>query len=535
MPVKSKYGLELHGISGVKAEYWNLSPAALVEESVRRGEGRLSAHGALVVDTRPYTGRSPKDKFIVQYPTSGEDPIFWGEVNQPLSPENYQKLYAKAIEYLKGKDVFVRDALAGAHPDYVLPIRLVTESPYQSLFAYNMFLRPDPATLADHKPEFTIIAVPGLQADPATDGTRTGTFIVLDLKSNILLIGGTRYAGEIKKSIFTVMNYLLPLRGVMSMHCSANVGKDGDVALFFGLSGTGKTTLSSDPERKLIGDDEHGWGEDGVFNIEGGCYAKAIHLRQELEPLIWADTHRFGAVMENVVIDPETRIADFDDASLTENTRVSYPLFHVPDIVDEGRAGHPRNIFFLTADASGVLPPISRLTPAQAQYYFLSGYTSKVAGTEKELGKEPQATFSTCFGAPFLPLNPNVYAKLLGEQIERHNANVWLVNTGWTGGPYGVGKRMYLPYTRAMIRAALNGDLDSVSFQADPVFGLAVPASCPDVPAEVLSPRATWADPAAYDAAAEKLAARFRENFVQYEPYVSEDVLAAAPRSSAVR
>ncbi len=534
MPVKSKYGLELHGINQVKAEYWNLSPTVMVEEALCRGEGHLSEDGALIVDTRPYTGRSPKDKYIVQHPTDGEDPIFWCSINQPLSPAQYDRLFAKVQGYLKDKEVYVRDMLAGADPEYQLPIRVISESVYQSLFAYNLFIRPPTEALAEHKPAFTVIAVPGLLADPATDGTRTGTFIVLDLKSNTLLIGGSRYAGEIKKSIFTVMNYLLPLRGVLSMHCSANVGKDDDVALFFGLSGTGKTTLSSDPERRLIGDDEHGWGDEGVFNFEGGCYAKAIHLRKDLEPLIWGASHRFGAIMENLVFDPETRKVDFDDSTYTENTRLAYPLHYIPDIVPEGFAGHPKNIFFLSADASGVLPPISKLTPAQVKYFFLSGYTSKVAGTEKDLGDEPQATFSTCFGAPFLPLNPNVYARLLGEQVERHQANVWLVNTGWSGGPYGVGKRMALPYTRALIRAALSGDLDNVEYQTDPVFGLNIPTCCAGVPSELLSPRNTWADTAAYDRAAEKLAARFRENFTQYEPYVSEEVLAAATGTSLV-
>ena len=520
MPVKSKYGLEMHGITGVKGEYWNLTQAVLVEEALRRGAGQLSADGALVVDTRPFTGRSPKDKYIVQYPTDGEDPIFWGPVNQPMTPEQYDRLYAKVLDYLKDKEVFVRDMLAGANLEYQLPIRVISESVYQSLFSYNLLIRPSDEALAEHKPAFTVIGVPGLQADPATDGTRSGVFIVLNLKTNILIIGGSQYAGEIKKSIFTVMNYLLPLRGVVSMHCSANMGKDGDVALFFGLSGTGKTTLSSDPERQLIGDDEHGWGAEGVFNFEGGCYAKAINLRKDLEPLIWAASNRFGTVMENVIIDPETRKPNFDDSSMTENTRVAYPLDYVPDIVPEGCGSHPKNIFFLTADASGVLPPISRLTAAQAKYFFLSGYTSKVAGTEKDLGDEPQATFSTCFGEPFLPLNPNVYARLLGEQIERHNANVWLINTGWTGGRYGVGKRMSLPYTRALIRAALNGQLDDVVYGTDPVFGLSIPTTCPGVHAELLSPRSTWADVAAYDRAASKLAARFCENFKQYEPYV---------------
>lgn len=532
--VSSKYGLENHGLTGLKNVYWNLNHSALVEEVICRGEGTLSDTGAVIVNTLPCSGRSPNDKFIVKDPAMKDDPVFWGKTNRPISVENFDRLYGKVVEYLKGRDVFVQDMAAGAHAGYRLPIRVITESAWQSLFARNLFLRLSGEDLEQHQPEFTVIAVPGLEADPKTDGTRSGVFIVINFSKRVVLIGGSRYAGEIKKSVFTVMNYLMPLRGVLSMHCSANVGAAGDVSLFFGLSGTGKTTLSSDPDRRLIGDDEHGWGDEAIFNFEGGCYAKTINLRQELEPLIWAATQNFGAVLENVVFDPTTRKVDFDDRTHTENTRGAYPIYFVPNNVPEGYAGHPTNIFFLTADASGVLPPLAKLSRPQAMYYFLSGYTSKLAGTEKGLGAEPQATFSTCFGAPFLPLNPNVYARLLGEKIVKHNVHVWLINTGWTGGPYGVGKRIYLPYTRAMVRAALTGKLDNVPTRTDPYFGLEIPMECPDVPAEVLDPRKTWADPQAYDQQAHKLIAQFAENFTQFAADVDEDVRSAGPNPVAV-
>jgi phosphoenolpyruvate carboxykinase (ATP) len=526
----SKYSLENQGLTGLNKEYWNLCPSALMEEIILRKEGMLGESGSAVINTLPCTGRSPNDKFIVKDPAVADDPIFWGKTNRPITPEQFDHLYAKVTDYLRGRDVFVQDMAAGAHPDYRLPIRVVTEKAWQSLFAYNLFLRQSPEEAVQQKPQFTVIAVPDLEADPATDGVKSGVFITIHFGKRIVLVGGTRYAGEIKKSIFTVMNYLMPLRGVLSMHCSANLGADGVSALFFGLSGTGKTTLSSDLDRRLIGDDEHGWGDDGVFNFEGGCYAKTIHLRQNLEPLIWEATRRFSAVLENVVVDPDTRKADFDDDCVTENTRGAYPIYFVHNHVPEGRGGHPRNVFFLTADASGVLPPLSILSPEQAMYYFLSGYTSKLAGTEKGLGSEPQATFSTCFGAPFLPLNPNVYARLLGEKIKQHDAKVWLVNTGWTGGPFGVGKRIYLPYTRAMVRAALSGQLDAVKTRIDSHFGLEIPVECPDVPADVLDPRQTWADPQAYDLQAQKLIARFVDNFKQFEGDVEAKVVASGPQ-----
>ncbi len=527
--IASKYGLEHHGLSGLKRQYWNLGPSALVEQVVRREEGMLGHLGAVIVNTLPYTGRSPNDKFIVRDPQVIDDPICWGKVNRPITPDHFDRLAWKVSAYLQGRDVFVHDLLAGAHPKYRLPIRIITESAWQSLFARDLFLRIPQEKFADATPQFTLIAVPGLQADPEKDGTRSSVFIAMHFSRRLVLIGGTRYAGEIKKSIFTIMNYLMPQQGVLSMHCSANIGADGDTALFFGLSGTGKTTLSSDPDRRLIGDDEHGWGDDGVFNFEGGCYAKTIRLRQDLEPLIYDSTRRFGAVLENVVVDPVTRKVNFADGSLTENTRAAYPIDYVPNSVLEGRGGHPSNIFFLTADAYGVMPPLACLSPEQAMYYFLSGYTSKLAGTEKELGAEPQATFSTCFGAPFLPLSPNVYAQMLGKKIAEHGVKVWLVNTGWTGGPYGIGERLSLPYTRAMVRAAINHQLDGTPTRKDPFFGLEIPLECPSVPAEVLDPRRTWANPEEYDCQAKKLIARFAENFKEFAGDVPLEVCQAGP------
>jgi len=528
--IPSWYGLENHGLSELNREYWNLGPSALVEQIVRRDEGMLGHQGVVIVNTLPNTGRSPNDKFIVKDPALENDPIDWGKVNHPITPESFDRLAWKVAAYLQGRDVFVHDLLAGAHPKYRLPIRIITDLAWQSLFARNLFLRIPQEEYTSAVPEFTLIAVPDLHASPETDGTKSGVFIAIHFGRKLILVGGTRYAGEVKKAIFTIMNYLMPQQGVLSMHCSANVGADGDVALFFGLSGTGKTTLSSEQDRKLIGDDEHGWGEDGIFNFEGGCYAKTIRLRKELEPLIYDSTRRFGAVLENVHVDPVTRKVDFSNGSITENTRAAYPIDYVPNSVIEGRAGQPTNIFFLTADASGVMPPLARLTPEQAKYYFLSGYTSKLVGTEKELALEPQVTFSTCFGAPFLPLHPSVYARLLGEKIAAHPVHVWLVNTGWTGGPYGIGKRIYLPYTRAMVRAALTGRLDGVPTRIDPHFGLEVPYECPDVPAEVLDPRQTWANPAEFFYQAEKLAARFIENFAQYAGEVSPEVMAGGPK-----
>ncbi len=524
----SKYGLDNHGLHNLGKQYWNLPMSALLERAILRGEGQLAEPGTFVTRTDPHTGRSPNDKFTVQH--SGEDDdIWWGDVNVPISPEHFERLRLRVRSFFQRRDVFVRDAAAGAHPAYRLPIRVVNQNAWQNLFAHHMFLRLPREALADHVPQFTVLHAPDCFADPREDGTHTGTFIVIDFKERLVLIGGTRYGGEIKKSIFTIMNYLLPKQGVMAMHCSATVGERGDVALFFGLSGTGKTTLSSDPERGLIGDDEHGWGDDGVFNFEGGCYAKTIRLSQKYEPIIWQAAHQYGSIFENVIYDPDSRTFDFDDNTITENTRVAYPIYRVANYVPEGRAGHPKNIFFLTADAFGVLPPIARLTKEQAMYYFLAGYTSKLAGTERGLGKEPQATFSACFGAPFLPLHPRVYAELLGEKIEKHNVNVWLLNTGWTGGPYGVGERMHLPYTRAMVHAALNGDLNDVPTTIEPFFGLSIPESCPGVPSEVLNPRDTWADKHAYDAQARGLIERFEQGFAQFQGQVSQEITAAGP------
>jgi len=516
------------GLSDRDGVHWNLGQVALYEEAVRRREGQLTAAGAFNALTVPHTGRSPNDKFVVQEPSS-EQEIWWGKVNQPLPEPQFELLYRDVVAHLGAREIFVRDLFAGADPALRVPVRFVTPSAWHALFVWNMFLRPSSEELARFQPEFTVLHAPEMQADPARHGTRSGTFIVIHFGRRIALIGGTRYAGEMKKSIFTILNYVYPRRSVLSMHCSANVGPRGDVAIFFGLSGTGKTTLSADATRGLIGDDEHGWSDEGVFNFEGGCYAKVIKLSREGEPEIWAATQRFGTILENVVLDPETREPRFDDDSITENTRASYPIWFIPNHVPEGRAGQPRHVVFLTADAFGVLPPIARLSEAQAMYHFLSGYTAKVAGTERGV-TEPQATFSTCFGAPFLPLKPGVYATMLGERIARHGTQCWLVNTGWTGGPYGEGHRMKLAHTRAMVRAALEGRLEGVPTREDPVFGLRIPEAVPDVPAQVLDPRATWADPARYDAQARKLAAMFRENFTRFADQVSEEVRRAGPR-----
>ncbi|MHB2154116.1 phosphoenolpyruvate carboxykinase [Calditrichota bacterium GD2] len=516
------------GIKNVNNIYWNLVTPALYEQIIRRREGLLSHLGPVVVRTGAFTGRSPNDKFIVKEPVS-EHEIWWGKVNRPFSEEKFNLIWHRIQAYLQGNDIFIQDCYVGADPKYRLPIRVITEYAWHSLFARNMFIRlKDEEEMKNHKPEYTIIDLPKFHAVPELDGTNSEAFILVNFKEKLILIGGTSYAGEIKKSAFTLMNFLLPKQNVLSMHCSANVGKEGDVALFFGLSGTGKTTLSADPERALIGDDEHGWSDDGVFNFEGGCYAKVIRLSKEAEPEIWATTRKFGTILENVAIDSFWRRPDLDDDTFTENTRASYPITHLENIVADGKGGHPKNIVFLTADAFGVLPPISKLTPEQAMYHFLSGYTAKVAGTERGI-TEPQATFSTCFGAPFMPQHPSVYAKLLGEKIQKHNVNCWLVNTGWTGGPYGVGKRMEIKYTRAMLNAALQGKLDNVQYVQDPIFKVAVPTECPGVPSEVLIPKNTWKDKEAYDKQARDLARRFKENFEQYKDYVSEEVLKSAP------
>ncbi|WP_324716886.1 phosphoenolpyruvate carboxykinase (ATP) [Carboxydochorda subterranea] len=523
---RSSYGLERHGIVNTGNVYWNLVTPALYEEAVRRREGSISHLGPLVVRTGQHTGRSPRDKFIVDDEVA-HDKIWW-EANQPMSPERFDMLYARLLAYLQGKDLFVQDLFAGADPRYRMPIRVITERAWHSLFARNLFIQPSPDGLRAHESRFTLIHAPGFTAVPEVDGTRSGVFIVLHFGKRLVLIGGTSYAGEIKKSIFTVLNFLLPQERVLSMHCAANVGREGDVALFFGLSGTGKTTLSADPERSLIGDDEHGWSDTGVFNFEGGCYAKVIRLRPEAEPQIYQTTRMFGTVLENVTIDAVTRRLDLDDDSLTENTRAAYPLSHIPGSVRSGMAGHPRTILFLSADAFGVLPPLARLTHEQAMYYFLTGYTAKVAGTERGV-KEPQATFSTCFGAPFMALHPTVYAELLGEKIRDHGARVWLVNTGWTGGPYGRGRRMPLEHTRAMVRAILSGQLDRTPAGRDPVFGLEVPKEVPGVPAELLDVRSTWPDPQAYDRQAHELARMFAANFEKFAPQLPQAVRAAGP------
>ncbi|MBO0724840.1 MAG: phosphoenolpyruvate carboxykinase [Blastocatellia bacterium] len=525
----SSYGLENQGLKNFNRAYWNLSAGELYEHAIRRGEGQIAHLGPLVVNTGQHTGRAPNDKFIVRE-ASSEKHVWWGKVNRPFERASFDKMREKVLAHLRGKDVYVQDCFAGADPEYRVPIRVITEYAWHSLFARNMFVRPDWNTqAAGHVPEFTLINVPTLLADREADGTNSPTFILMDFGARLILIGGTSYAGETKKSIFTLLNYLLPLKGVLSMHCSANIGKAGDTAIFFGLSGTGKTTLSADPERKLIGDDEHGWSDRGVFNFEGGCYAKVINLSAEAEPDIYACTRMFGTVLENVVMDPVTRRLDLSAASLTENTRAAYPLSYIPNYEPTGQGGHPRNIVLLTADAFGVLPPISKLTPEQAMYHFISGYTAKVAGTEKGLGKEPQATFSTCFGAPFMVHHPGVYAELLRERIAKHHAHCWLVNTGWSGGPYGEGHRMKIAHTRAMVRAALDGRLANVSTEPDPIFGIHVPVMCPDVPNEVLKPRNTWKNPNAYDEKARQLAKLFRENFEQFAAGVSDEVKAAGP------
>jgi phosphoenolpyruvate carboxykinase (ATP) len=518
-------GLARDGIATDRAR-WNLVPAVLYEEALRRQEAVIAADGPLVCRTGQHTGRSPNDKFVVREPSS-EAQIAWGRVNRPMDSATFDILHADLLASLAGKELFVLDCYAGADPTFRLPVRVINEYAWHNLFCRNLFI-DDPAAADAAAPEFTIIDAPSFKADPARHGTTSEVVIALNFAKKLVLIAGTSYAGEMKKSIFTVLNYLLPLRNVLSMHCSANIGAQNDVALFFGLSGTGKTTLSSDPERRLIGDDEHGWSDRGVFNFEGGCYAKTIRLSAEAEPEIYSTTRRFGTVLENVVFDPQSRELNLDADNYTENTRAAYPIAFIDNAVPSGQGGHPTNVVMLTADAFGVLPPISRLSAAGAMYHFLSGYTAKVAGTEKGV-IEPKATFSTCCGAPFLPLAPGRYATMLGEKIARHGARVWLVNTGWTGGPHGVGRRMKIGYTRAMIRAALSGALDRAGYEKDTRFNLDVPTSCPDVPAEVLSPRNTWKDAAAYDAQAKKLAAMFRENFEAFEGAVAPDVLSAGP------
>jgi phosphoenolpyruvate carboxykinase (ATP) len=521
-------GLEASGIQTSKPVHVNLPPAVLYEHAIRRHEGLVAADGPLVCRTGAHTGRSPNDKFVVQEPST-EANIWWGKVNRPMQVAHYDALRAEVVAHLGQQELFVQDLYAGADPAYRLGVRFVQEYAWQNLFVRNLFIVPPAGDLPGFQPQFTVLTAPSFKADPARHGSRSDVVIAVNLAAREVIIAGTSYAGENKKSIFTVLNYVLPLQNVLAMHCSANIGPGGDTALFFGLSGTGKTTLSSDPDRRLIGDDEHGWSDRGVFNFEGGCYAKMIKLSAEAEPQIFATTHRFGTVLENVVIDPATRLLNFDDGSLTENTRGAYPIEFIDNAVLEGMGGHPENIVMLTADAYGVLPPIARLSPEGAMYHYLSGYTAKVAGTEKGV-TEPSATFSTCFGAPFLPLNPNVYAKQLGERIARYQSRVWLVNTGWTGGAYGVGHRMKIAHTRSMIRAALSGGLDQVGYQRHPIFNIEMPTECPDVPSDVLDPRGTWSDPAAYDQQATKLAAMFVENFKTFEAHVAPGVKEAGPR-----
>ncbi|MCE5235584.1 MAG: phosphoenolpyruvate carboxykinase (ATP) [Eubacteriales bacterium] len=506
--------VESLGIISPAAIYHNLSVAGLTERALMRGEGKLSDTGALVIHTGKYTGRSPEDKFVVDTPAIHND-VDWGKVNVPISAEKFDAVYNRMMAYLQGREIFIFDGYAGADEKYHLPVRVVNEFASQNLFIHQLLLRPTAEQLKSFAPGFTIISAPGFKCVPAVDGVHSEAAILVHLEKRMVIIAGSQYSGEIKKSVFSVMNYFLPKQNVFSMHCSANIGKDGDTALFFGLSGTGKTTLSADPNRMLIGDDEHGWSDEGIFNIEGGCYAKAINLSKENEPQIW-DAIKFGAVAENVIIDPDTRVPDYNDGSLTENTRVGYPVEFIPNCVIPGVGGHPKTVIFLTADAFGVLPPVAKLDKNMAMYHFVSGYTSKLAGTERGI-VEPQTTFSTCFGAPFLPLRPSVYAEMLGKKIEAHDSHVYLINTGWSGGPYGVGKRMSIKLTRAIVTAALNGDLERAEFRLDPIFNVYVPLTCPGVPDDVLNPRNVWADKAAYDTKAKDLASRFFKNFAKYQ------------------
>ena len=529
-PVTTVSPLETAGIQNTRAAHWNLPAARLYEEAIRRGEGLAAAAGPLVVSTGSRTGRSPNDKFIVKDAETASK-VNWGKTNRAIEPETFAAMHAKVSAYLQGREVFVFDGFAGADPRWRLPIRVVTETAWHNLFARNLFIPATPAEAAVHQPEFTLLNTPHLLAGGAADGLSSEAFVLMDFTKKLVLIGGTRYAGEIKKSVFTIMNYLCPQRGVLPMHSSANIGKDGQVTVFFGLSGTGKTTLSADPERRLIGDDEHGWSDDGVFNFEGGCYAKVIKLSAAAEPEIFQTTRTFGTVLENVVIDPDTRELDLDSEKLTENTRAAYPLSEIGNHEPSGRGGQPTNIVMLCADAFGVLPPIAKLSAAQAKYHFLSGYTAKVAGTEAGV-KEPTATFSTCYGAPFFPMHASVYAELLGEKIKKHGVQVWLVNTGWVGGPYGTGKRISIAHTRSLLRAALSGALKDVKTVNHAVFNLDVPVEVPGVPAELLRPRESWADAKAYDAKAAHLAKLFSENFAQYEKHVTPELIAAGPKAA---
>lgn len=521
-----KQYIEGLGIIGPKAIHQNLSVPALTEKAVARGEGTLSETGALVVNTGKYTGRSPNDRFVVEE-ASVKGEIDWGKVNVPISVEKFDAIYKKMTAYLQGRELFVFDGFAGADPKYRLSVRVINELASQNLFMHQLLLRPTADELKGFAPGFTIICAPGFKCVPEVDGTNSEAAIILSFEKKLVLVAGSQYAGEMKKSVFSVLNYLLPKQNVFPMHCSANIGEEGDVALFFGLSGTGKTTLSADPLRKLIGDDEHGWSDNGVFNFEGGCYAKCINLSKENEPQIW-DAIKFGTLVENVIMDEESRVLDYNDGSLTENTRAGYPVEYIPNAAIPGVGGQPKTVVFLTADAFGVLPPIAKLTRDQAMFHFVSGYTSKLAGTERGI-IHPETTFSTCFGAPFLPLDPSVYAKMLGDKIDTYNSNVYLINTGWSGGAYGVGKRMSIKHTRAMVTAALNGELEKSEFVLDPIFNVLIPTSCPGVPAEVLNPKNTWADKDAYEKQAKDLASRFTKNFEKYTN-MPKNIVEAGPK-----
>ncbi len=527
----SRHGLKTQGINNSGKQYWNLTTSALYQMALANGEAELSHGGALVCRTGVHTGRSANDKFIVRE-ASNEADIHWGAVNKPIEADEFDAILKTQLAHYESRDLYVQDVWAGADRDHRLGVRIVTEQAWHTLFARNMFIQPTAEELSNFEPQFTILHAPSLEAPAETPGLRSGTYILVSFERRLVIIGGTSYAGEIKKSVFSILNYLLPAQGVLPMHCSVNVGADGGAAIFFGLSGTGKTTLSADPNRLLVGDDEHGWGKNGLFNFEGGCYAKVINLSAEAEPEIYATTRRFGTVLENVVMDPDTRRLDLDDSRYTENTRASYPIDFIPNILESGISGHPRNVVMLTADAFGVLPPLSRLTPEQAMYHFLSGYTAKVAGTEKGVGSEPQATFSTCFGAPFMPRHPTVYGNMLRDRIAQHKVNCWLVNTGWTGGIYGTGYRMPIQHTRALLSAALEGELADTPFREDGHFGLLVPESCPGVPSDILDPRRTWSDGDAYDAQAQDLVGRFQDNFAQYDRHVDDGIKAAAPKAA---
>ncbi|MBI2966731.1 MAG: phosphoenolpyruvate carboxykinase (ATP) [Bacteroidetes bacterium] len=521
------------GILGIRTKkiHWNLPPAKLIEAAIKNGQGELSDTGALIVDTGEFRGRAPKDRYVVCDKMT-ENSVWWGDVNIKFQPEKFDLLFNKVVDYLHGKELYVRYSSVCADPEYRLNLRVISEYPWTNLFAYNLFQRPSGEELNDFKFDWTILCAPGCLSNPATDGTRQHNFAIINFTKKMVLIGGTGYTGEVKKSIFSVLNYILPSdKNVLSMHCSSNIGKQKDTAIFFGLSGTGKTTLSSDPDRGLIGDDEHGWSDKGVFNFEGGCYAKCINLTREREPLIW-DAIRFGSLVENTLFFDETVTIDFNNAKKTENTRVSYPLHFISNAVNPAIGGIPKNVFFLTCDAFGVLPPVSRLTIGQAMYYFVSGYTAKVAGTEAGV-TEPQVVFSACFGAPFLPLHPTRYATMLGERLKKSKAIVWLINTGWSGGPYGIGNRIRLPFTRGMISAALNGELNSVQYREQEIFGLHTPVSCPGIPSELLNPKNTWTDKNAYDAKAIHLAGAFNNNFKKYQDFATAEILSAAPKIPA--